>query len=75
VIAERIPAALRAGTLTVVASVVLASGFVALMAAGPLLDRTGPEAVFAGVAAAQTVAAALVVRLARRGTAGVQRST
>jgi hypothetical protein len=69
VISARIPAAVRAGTMTVAYSLVLASGFLALLAAGPLLDRVGPEPVFAGVAAAQTVAAALVVRLALRASA------
>jgi hypothetical protein len=65
-LAQRIPAALRAGTLTVSYSIVLASGFLALIAAGPLLERVGPDPVFAGVAAAQTAAAALVGRMALR---------
>jgi MFS family permease len=75
VIAARIPAALRAGTMTVAYSLVLASGFLALLAAGPLLDRVGPEPVFAGVAAAQTAAAALVARVAVRGAPAPQSST
>jgi MFS family permease len=66
VLTTRIPAPLRAGTMTVAYSLVLASGFLALLAAGPLLDQVSPEPVFAGVACAQTVAAALVARLALR---------
>lgn len=66
VIAARIPAALRAGTMTVAYSLVLASGFLALVAAGPVLDARGPAPVFAIVAALQTLAAALVARVARR---------
>jgi MFS family permease len=74
VLATRIPAPLRAGTMTVAYSLVLASGFLALLAAGPLLERIGPEPVFAGVAGAQTAAAALVARLALRAPVP-QRST
>jgi hypothetical protein len=66
VVAERIPAAVRAGTMTVAWSLVLASGFLALVVAGPVLDAAGPEPVFAAVAAAQTAAAALVGRMALR---------
>ena len=75
VIATRIPAPVRAGTMTVAYSLVLASGFLALLAAGPLLERIGPEPVFAGVACAQTVAAVLVARLALRGAPVAQSST
>jgi len=60
----RIPAPLRAGTMTVSYSFAFASGFGALLAAGPLLERYGAAPVFAAVAAAQTLAAALVVRAA-----------
>ena len=62
----RIPPALRAGTMTVSYSLVLASGFLALLGTGPLLDRVGPAPVFGAVAAAQTLAAVLVLRLALR---------
>jgi len=75
VLATRIPAALRAGTMTVAFSLVLASGFLALLAAGPLLERIGPEPVFAGVALAQTAAAALLARVALRGAPLPQKST
>jgi MFS family permease len=66
VITLRIPAAVRAGTMTVSYSFVFASGFVALLAAGPLLGRFGAGPVFAAVATAQTVAAVIVGRLALR---------
>ena len=76
----RIPAPLRAGTMTVSYSFVFASGFLALIAAGPLLDRFGATPVFAAVAGAQTAAALIVARLALRGPArpvapALQRST
>jgi MFS family permease len=64
VMTSRIPAPLRAGTMTVSYSFVFASGFVALLLAGPLLERYGATPVFAAVAAAQTLAAALVARAA-----------
>jgi predicted MFS family arabinose efflux permease len=66
VMTVRIPAPLRAGTMTVSYSFVFASGFLALLAAGPLLDRFGAAPVFGGVAAAQTAAALIVGRLALR---------
>jgi predicted MFS family arabinose efflux permease len=75
VIAGRISAAVRAGTMTVAYSVVLASGFLALVAAGPLLEGPGPAPVFAGVAAAQTLAAALVLRVALQVPTAAQTST
>jgi MFS family permease len=62
----RLPAPVRAGTMTVSYSFVFASGFLALIAAGPLLDRYGAGPVFAAVAAAQTVAAVIVGRVALR---------
>lgn len=74
-IAARIPAPLRPGTMTVAYSVVLASGFLALLGAGPLLDRIGPEPVFGAVAGAQTAAAVLVGRIAVRGPPAAQSST
>jgi MFS family permease len=74
VVAERIPAAVRAGTMTVAWSLVLASGFLALVVAGPVLDRAGPEPIFAAVAAAQTAAAALVGRMAFRARAPAPQS-
>jgi MFS family permease len=60
------PAPVRAGTMAVSYSFVFASGFLTLLAAGPLLDRFGATPVFAAVAAAQTVAAVIVGRLALR---------
>jgi len=75
----RIPAPVRAGTMTVSYSFVFASGFLALLAAGPLLDRAGAAPVFAAVATAQTLAALVVGRVALRGApppvALAQRST
>jgi predicted MFS family arabinose efflux permease len=75
----RIPAPVRAGTMTVSYSFVFASGFLALLAAGPLLDRVGAAPVFAAVATAQTLAALVVGRVALRGApppvALAQRST
>jgi MFS family permease len=62
----RIPAPVRAGTMTVSYSFVFASGFLALIAAGPLLDRYGAGPVFAAVATAQTAAAVIVGRVALR---------
>ena len=70
----RIPAPVRAGTMTVSYSFVFASGFLALLAAGPLLDRFGATPVFAAVATAQTAAAVIVGRVALRRPA-VQRPT
>jgi predicted MFS family arabinose efflux permease len=66
VMTVRIPAPLRAGTMAVSYSFVFASGFLALLAAGPVLDRAGAAPVFAAVAALQTLAAALVLRVAMR---------
>lgn len=66
VITLRIPAPVRAGTMTVSYSFVFASGFLALIAAGPLLDRYGAGPVFAAVATAQTIAALIVGRVALR---------
>jgi MFS family permease len=62
----RIPAPVRAGTMTVSYSFVFASGFLALIAAGPVLDRFGAAPVFGAVAAAQTAAAIVVGRVALR---------
>jgi hypothetical protein len=77
VMTVRIPAPLRAGTMTVSYSFVFASGFLALLAAGPLLERYGATPVFGAVAAAQTAAAVIVARIALRGPAApaLQRST
>ena len=60
----RVPRALRAETLTVSSALVLTGGFVALIGAGPALEHLGHAAVFGIVAGAQTLAAALMVRLA-----------
>ena len=62
-LAERIPPALRPQTMTASTAITLSGGFAALLAAGPVLERAGPAAAFAGVAAAQTAAVALLVRL------------
>jgi predicted MFS family arabinose efflux permease len=69
---RRIPHAIRAETLTVSSALVLTGGFVALLLAAPTLDAFGPEAVFAGIAAAQTLAAVLVLRLAFRVSASAR---
>jgi predicted MFS family arabinose efflux permease len=76
----RIPPPLRAGTMTVSYSFVFASGFLALAAAGPLLEHHGAAPVFAAVAVAQTAAAFVVGRIALRdppapAPAALQRST
>ena len=62
-IAAHIPPALRPQTMTASTAITLSGGFVAVLAAGPVLERAGPAAAFAGVAAVQTVAAALLLRL------------
>jgi MFS family permease len=61
---RRIPQVLRAETLTVSSALVLTGGFVALLVAAPALESFGPETVFAGIAAIQTLAALLVLKLA-----------
>ncbi len=61
---QRVPARIRAETLTVASSLVLGSGFLALLAAGPALEHGDPALAWAGIAAAQTVAAALFARAA-----------
>jgi predicted MFS family arabinose efflux permease len=63
---SRIPQRVRTETLTVSSAVVLSGGFVALLLAGPALETFGPDAVFGAVAAVQTLAAALVLKLAFR---------
>jgi hypothetical protein len=47
-------------------AIVLTGGFLALVVVGPALDRFGPETVFGAIAAAQTLAAALLLKLAFR---------
>ena len=69
---NRIPRPLRAETLTVSSAAVLSGGFAALLVAGPALDAFGPEAVFAAIAAAQTLAAALALKVAFRRPAAVR---
>jgi predicted MFS family arabinose efflux permease len=64
-IIARIPPAQRPETLTVSAALVGTGGLVALVAAGPALQHLGVGTVFAAVAAAQTVAAAMAIRVAR----------
>jgi MFS family permease len=61
---SRIPQRLRAETLTVSSAVVLTGGFAALLLAGPALESLGAEPVFGAVAAVQTLAAVLVLKLA-----------
>jgi MFS family permease len=63
---SRIPQRLRTETLTVSSAVVLTGGFVALLLAAPALDTVGAEPVFGAIAAVQTLAAALVLKLAFR---------
>jgi MFS family permease len=63
---SRIPQRLRAETLTVSSAVVLTGGFIALLLAGPALESFGPEPVFGAVAVVQTLAAAVVLKLAFR---------
>jgi MFS family permease len=61
---SRIPQRLRTETLTVSSALVLSGGFLALLLAAPALERFGPEPVFGAIAAVQTLAAALVLKLA-----------
>jgi hypothetical protein len=60
--ADRIPAPLRAETLTLISSLVLGAGFAALLAAGPALALALASGLWVAIAAAQTLAAALFAR-------------
>ena len=64
--AARIPAAVRAEMLTLVSSLVLGAGFLALVAAGPALALAGTTGLWVAIAAAQTLAAAQFARAVRR---------
>jgi MFS family permease len=66
---RRVPHEIRAQTMTVVSSLVLSGGFVALLAAGPALDNLDVGVVWAAIAALQTVAALTFVRVAARSRA------
>jgi MFS family permease len=63
---SRIPPPLRAQTLTTATAITLGAGFLCLILAGPALDRFGAANLFAAIAALQTAAALLVIRLALR---------
>lgn len=63
VITDRIPPSERTRTMTMLSAVVFSGGFLALLMAGPTLEILGTGATFAALAAAQTVAAGLVLRL------------
>jgi predicted MFS family arabinose efflux permease len=64
-ITARIRPAMRAETLTVSTAIVGTGGLIALAAAAPALDHLGVGTVFAAVAATQTIAAAIALRVAR----------
>jgi hypothetical protein len=66
VFTARLPAGARAGTLTVSTALVLSGGFAALLLAGPVLATWGARPVLVALAAAQTLAAAIVLALAVR---------
>ena len=61
---RRVPQRIRAETLTAASSLVLGAGFLALLAAGPALDHLGFLPVWIVIAAIQTTAALIFVRLA-----------
>lgn len=65
-IAQHVPQPIRAETMTVASAVVLGAGFVALLAAGPALDRLSIGAIWALIAALQTLAALVFARAALR---------
>jgi predicted MFS family arabinose efflux permease len=68
VITANIDPALRAETLTASTAIVGTGGLAALVAAGPALEHLGTGPVFAAVAAWQTAAAAIAMRVAARGS-------
>jgi hypothetical protein len=61
---ERVPPPICAETMTVVSSLVLGTGFLALLAAGPALAHADPAFAWAGIATIQSVAALLFARSA-----------
>jgi MFS family permease len=63
---SRVPAEIRAQTMTVVSSLVLGGGFVALLLAGPALEHLDVAVVWAAIALLQTLAALTFARVARR---------
>lgn len=64
---SRIPQPLRAETLTVSSALVLGGGLLALVLIGPALEGLGAEAAFGAIAAAQTLAAGLALKVAYAG--------
>ena len=61
---RRVPGDVRAQTMTVVNSLVLSAGFVALLAAGPVLEHLDVWVAWAAIASLQTVAALTFARVA-----------
>jgi MFS family permease len=61
---ERVPPPICAETMTVVSSLVLGTGFLALLAAGPALEHADPALAWVGIATIQSVAALLFARSA-----------
>ena len=61
---QRVPPRICAETMTVASSVILGTGFVALLAAGLALEHADPSLAWIGIAALQTVAAVLFARSA-----------
>jgi len=64
--ASRIPAPIRAETMTVASTLVLSAGFIALLAAGPALDNLSIGIIWALIAALQTLAAVIFAGVAFR---------
>ncbi len=64
---SRIPQPLRAETLTVSSALVLGGGLLALVLIGPALEALGAEVAFGAIAAAQTLAAGLALKVAYAG--------
>jgi predicted MFS family arabinose efflux permease len=61
---QRVPQRICAETMTAASSVILGTGFVGLLAAGPLLEHADPSLAWVGLAAVQSVAALLFARSA-----------
>lgn len=61
---RRVPGEIRAETMTVVSSLVLGGGFLALLAAGPAFEHLDIGVVWAAIAAQQTLAALTFARVA-----------
>ncbi len=60
----RVPPPICAETMTVVSSLVLGTGFLAPLAAGPALEHADPAVAWVGIAAIQSIAALLFARSA-----------